>query len=161
MAADDNKQSMTEFFQSVGFVTVVQAAERTGVAHQKISQWARTGEITAKFVGRQAVLPECAIEEIQAIAANWTGENDGRKANVYKSVLREQLADFLTLTDAAPLVERDAMTLRRWIASGKLDGYRFGRHQVFVKRSDIEEIRANVAAGRGPFERAESSGREP
>ena len=141
-------------FADFGMMTVEDAAHRTGVRQREISRWARTGEITAKFVGRMAVLPDEAIGQIQAKAENWTGENGGRKSGMYKSILRDSLEDYMNLQTAASLVGRDTMTIRRWIEDGSLQGYRFGLHEVYVNRFDVENIRANIAANHRPFEPA-------
>ena len=152
MSEPIEKTEMPTIFDELHVVSIADAERQTGVSRAAIAKWAKLGEIKAMSSGRQVFLPAEAIAQIQAKAENWKGENNGRKSGMYTAVLRDQLDDFLSLADAGALVNRDPMTLRRWILSGHLRGYRFGRHQVFVARMDISKIMANLNEERGPFD---------
>lgn len=49
-------------------------------------------------------------------------------------------ADLLSVEEAASLVKVDRSTIRRWIRSGALPGYRVGRRFVRVKRDDLAQM---------------------
>jgi len=58
-------------------------------------------------------------------------------------------ADLLSVEEAASLMRVDRSTIRRWISSGALPGYRVGRRYVRVKRDDLARM---IAPAKGQKE---------
>jgi excisionase family DNA binding protein len=59
-------------------------------------------------------------------------------------------AEFVTVEEAAALLRVDRSTIRRWISSGALPGYRVGQRFVRVKRDDLAQM---IAPARGRVHR--------
>jgi len=55
--------------------------------------------------------------------------------------------EYLSVAEAAALLRVAPSTVRRWIRSGALPGYRVGRRQVALKRDDVSALIARIRAG--------------
>lgn len=53
--------------------------------------------------------------------------------------------EFITIDQAAALLDVDRSTVRRWIGKGKLPAYRLGERHVRLKRSDLDRIVTPIA----------------
>ncbi|MEV8221571.1 helix-turn-helix domain-containing protein [Dietzia maris] len=61
---------------------------------------------------------------------------------------RPLLADrTLALDDAADLYGISVDTLRRWISSGKVTGYRFGPRRIRIQTDDLEAMFIPIGPG--------------
>lgn len=66
-----------------------------------------------------------------------------------------QASDYLTVAQAAALLQVDPSTIRRWIDQGRLPAYRVGTRQLRLRRADLDRL--VVPDPRGSDEAAESS----
>jgi excisionase family DNA binding protein len=55
--------------------------------------------------------------------------------------------DYLTVVQAADLLQVNPSTIRRWIREGMLPAYRIGQRRVALKRSDVASLIAPVRTG--------------
>jgi excisionase family DNA binding protein len=53
------------------------------------------------------------------------------------------MKEWVTLKEAALLVERDESTVRKWIREGKLDSYKIGP-SICVKTADLLKLEAAI-----------------
>ena len=65
------------------------------------------------------------------------------------------LDDYVTVSEAAKLVEVSPSTIWRWIDKGLLPAYRIGRRKVRVKRADLSRA---IAPARAPTASTKGSG---
>jgi len=53
--------------------------------------------------------------------------------------------EFVTVDQAAALLDVDRSTVRRWIGRGRLPAYRIGERHVRLKRSDLDRVVTPIA----------------
>lgn len=68
------------------------------------------------------------------------------------SVVQE--SDYLTVAQAAAMLQVDQSTIRRWLDQGRLPAYRVGARHLRLKRADVDRL--VVPAPRGSDEAADS-----
>ncbi len=63
---------------------------------------------------------------------------------VERSGIDAQVPDHLFIGEASAYSGMSIRTLRRWIATGKLAGYRRGGNRVVVKTADLDQIDTRI-----------------
>lgn len=133
---------MAQFFEDM--LSCQELADRVGVSHKLITRWVNSGVLTCNRLGRNYVFHVSQVAD--AIALRDRDGDRPRRNDLFRpvTVVDPGPADLIDLDQAGKVVGRTAMTVRRWVESGRLLGYRVaGRSSV-----SLAEVQA-VAAGAG------------
>ena len=133
---------MTHFFDDM--LSCKQFADRVGVSDATIRAWVLAGALPCNRIGTSLVFHASQLPD--AVKLRDREGVKARRNDLFRPVTVGQPgpADLVDLAQAGHVVGRTAMTVRRWVESGRLQGYRVaGRSSV-----SLAEVQA-IAAGAG------------
>lgn len=134
---------MTHFFDDM--LSCQEFADRVGVSYKLITRWVDSGALACNRLGRNYVFHTSQVEDAIRLR-DQAGATKARRNDLFRPVTVGEPgpADLVDLEQAGKVIGRTAMTVRRWVESGRLQGYRVaGRSSV-----SLAEVQA-VAAGAG------------
>lgn len=134
---------MAQYFDEM--LSCQQFSSRVGVSRTLIMEWVAEGALACNRIGRAYVFHPRQVEDAIRLR-DQAGATKARRNDLFRPVTVGEPgpADLVDLEQAGKVIGRTAMTVRRWVESGRLQGYRVaGRSSV-----SLAEVQA-VAAGAG------------
>jgi excisionase family DNA binding protein len=144
-AARAGETTLYRFFNERGrciYIGITEDARRRFLTHRKTAWWREVADIEKEvFPTREAA----AQAERAAIAA------ESPKYNVVHNSGRQEVVgtapprrDYMPINEAAEYVGVCQKTIRRWISTGDLRGYRQGPRLIRVSREDLEAMMQQI-----------------
>jgi len=111
----------------VGYFTPAQVAQMFGVSVASVRGWCRAKTIEHVRIGRYYFIPKTAVEHVI---------DPPRPTNLLTK-------PYLTITEAARVLQIKRRTLETWCARGKVPTVRQGRRHMIARRT-VNELRMEL-----------------
>lgn len=110
-----------------GYFTPAQVAEMLGVSVASVRSWCRAKTMESVRIGRYFFIPKAAVEPFI---------DPPRPTNIYTK-------PYLSITEAAAVLQINRRTLENWCAKGKVKTVRRGRRREIARRT-INRLRKQL-----------------
>lgn len=130
---------MTGFFESGSYMTTREFAGRLGVSMNLVHQWVHAGQVSPRRVGPTLLFTEADVRAVEAMRAAATR---GRRSDLERPTGVEPTRAYVTIEQAARLLNCTERTVARRIASGRLQAWRTDLSPTSLLRADVEALAA-------------------